>query len=599
MNKQFMILVSLPIMMALIAIMGLMNVLDVSANTALAPEITSVEVDASGVIIYDPDGSSNLVRTVFFNNSSAGHITTTITFNGTPTLELTASAAFDQPETTFTFDMGTPPFSQEISYTVTTGGSSQPKVTYAVAENAAQTDTAIITYRRDIEAPTTNVTTNLSDVITDPILMLQGTVADARSGVFTVEVNIDGQPLTVILDTVSPPVLNSDWSADWDVPTTDRMDVDLTYQATDNVNNTETLQMDTITIDNVAQVPQPVMVTYENNLLTAQWSNSVSDIVSYDVEIRDSQSLIVLAESTLTTSVTTAVSCGQAYQVRVRAHDEVGNVSNWSMPVNSAVVPCSIYLPLMRIPFFSGGEMQLSSSRFAGITSFIPEVTANFSQIQFVSPPTDMRLWLEGDTEPTTWVPYQVTGYAVALDENQIGEQTVRARFRAGQSTSSVKTAVVFYIPNGDFATNDLSDWMISGGLPTAVTNGVLRLGDPNSACASSPPGLAAAAFDLDIPANSNYQLHIEAVITTYDQLPDPTVGVYDAFEVFIDGNLIERYGNPHPPLSCANLRTVSVQEAYALQSYTGETEIRFENHRRFDNFYNTYTDINRVYVDK
>ena len=89
----------------------------------------------------------------------------------------------------------------------------------------------------------------------------------------------------------------------------------------------------------------------------------------------------------------------QAQEIAVKCVEEIDGIGSLGWR-------CSLRRK-MRIPFFIDGNMQLGSNRFAGITSFIPEVTVNFSQMQFSPTPNEMRVWLEGESAPATWVPYQ------------------------------------------------------------------------------------------------------------------------------------------------------------------------------------------------
>ncbi|MCP4362306.1 MAG: hypothetical protein GY796_30230, partial [Chloroflexi bacterium] len=148
---------------------------------------------------------------------------------------------------------------------------------------------------------------------------------------------------------------------------------------------------------------------------------------------------------------------------------------------------------------------------------------------------------------------------------------------------------------------NSLADWVTSGGLSAAIVNGNLRLGDSTSSCTNSPPGVATAVINLDMPTDSGYKLYIDAIMTTYDQLPDPSEDKFDAFEVSLDGSFVQRFGNPDSPLNCNTERTVIINPSFSLDTYVGSsaTEVRFDNYRRFDNFYNTYTDINKIYIGK
>ena len=43
----------------------------------------------------------------------------------------------------------------------------------------------------------------------------------------------------------------------------------------------------------------------------------------------------------------------------------------------------------------------------------------------------------------------------------------------------------------------------------------------------------------------------------------------------------------------------MDLDKGYDLQPYAGAVILRLENHGRFDNYYNTYTDIQQVWVEQ
>ncbi len=251
------------------------------------------------------------------------------------------------------------------------------------------------------------------------------------------------------------------------------------------------------------------------------------------------------------------------------------------------------------------GSFNISSARLAGITTFIQDVTVKFSTLTFPTFPVlpdEMRIWRSDQNEPTTWANYNEEGTLTL--SNAIGLQTVYARFHwAGVTNPSNRVeASIFYIPNGDFAGGvDIlqnSGWVLtSNTLPYSVAGGKLILGSPAYGCTNVPIGDAQANFALNIPANSNYKLYVDADVYTYDQLPNPNLAVYDAFEVHIDSS-VTRFGNQASPLNCQTERIVSVLGPFSLQAYSGVTTISLRNYSRFDNFYNTYTVIEAVWVD-
>lgn len=261
-----------------------------------------------------------------------------------------------------------------------------------------------------------------------------------------------------------------------------------------------------------------------------------------------------------------------------------------------------IFLPLLARPM--QGDISFSADRFHGLTSFIPEVTVDFSTLNFgENKPDEMRIWLASESEPDTWITY-TDEHTQSLNNSLSGGQQVKARFRYGSMETPLVSGTVFYMPNGDFEEKNLSsDWIVSQeGLPVSIDGGKVQLGDPDIDCRDIPsPAMAGLSIDLQMPDSGDYVLHMNATVYTYDQLPDPSDSTFDAFEVHLNGN-VTRHGNPESGINCSTKRTVSVvgpeDGAWLLQ--TGQTQyLSLQNHSRFDNFYNTYTLIDQIWIDK
>ena len=174
-----------------------------------------------------------------------------------------------------------------------------------------------------------------------------------------------------------------------------------------------------------------------------------------------------------------------------------------------------------------------------------------------------------------------------------------------------------FYIPNGDFPeeTNlasleplgweffypfgQESDYI---GSKKVHTTHFLRLGkEPSSpTCAEAATSSAIASLALQMPPHSDYKLYIDGVVRTQDQNPSNTA-TYDAFEIFINGHLIQRYSNQEPPIICSNpvWREIVVEAEIPLHNYTGQIILSMENHLRYDDYFYTYTLIDKVWIDK
>ena len=135
-----------------------------SANTQAAPllgtgtdpEIRLITMTAD-IPHYDPENNDGINKTVYFSNSVGGVITMTFDISGTQTLTLTASAAFDEQERTYTSTSQM--WSQPVTYAVATTHTTQYNVAYTATNANNVTTTVAITYVRDSTAPTNVIIT--------------------------------------------------------------------------------------------------------------------------------------------------------------------------------------------------------------------------------------------------------------------------------------------------------------------------------------------------------------------------------------------------------------------------------------------------------
>ena len=141
--------------------------------------------------------------------------------------------------------------------------------------------------------------------------------------------------------------------------------------------------------------------------------------------------------------------------------------------------------------------------------------------------------------------------------------------------------------------------------MQVSVNEGQLALGRGDVSCRNMPfPAAAIAQINLLIPENHQYALFINGVINTHDETPTANDVNFDAFEVHIDRQ-VNRIPTPFGgQLSCDNLRIIDINSTegnnrFPLSQFSGETEISLQNHSRFDEFYNTYTHINMIWIDE
>ncbi len=539
---------------------------------------------------------------VYFNPSNGGVITAVVHISGTTPLTFTTAPAFNRPGEVFTYTSS--PASPELSYTVANNSGSQLGITYTVV-NSYGLSTETINYIRDITTPVTVMTTTYG-VITSNIsspLLLAGTVSDAGSGIGKVRINPAGAGyVDAVLGDTGDHITNTTWSYQWPIPSANGTSYQFQYRGVDNLGLTEDTQAQAIIVDNVAPpIPGTPTITVQGTTLHIVWGNSTG-AVGYRLTLYEGNDVITVDRATTTYDYVGTI--GESYSAKVEAYDNVHNYSA-STPTSNQVFLGRIFMPLLSWPIAGysdvTGSFNISSARLAGITTFIQDVTVNFSTLTFFPvPPDEMRIWRSDQNEPTTWANYNEEGTLTL--SNAIGLQTVYARFHwAGVTNPSNRVeASIFYIPNGDFAGGvDIlqnSGWVLtSNTLPYSVAGGKLILGSPAYGCTNVPIGDAQANFALNIPANSNYKLYVDADVYTYDQLPDPNQAIYDAFEIHVGSN-VNRFGNPVAPIDCSILRTINVSASISLP--TGLTNISLRNVTRFDNLFNTYTEIDKVWVD-
>ncbi|MCP4356606.1 MAG: hypothetical protein GY796_01125, partial [Chloroflexi bacterium] len=434
-------------------------------------------------------------------------------------------AAVNSNPLTITLDNTTDPITQSgwsASWSVppnTDGGSYN--LEYWSEDNVDNIEgTQSVMFEVDNVPPQITLSTTVPALITSSFsspLMLTGFVQDGRGITLTkgVTVSIDSSPLTVVLANQTPPIQQSDWSADWPVPAmTDGVLFKLAYGGKDDAGNTAAPSSQTFLVDNYVPDPLNPTLAIVNSTAMVSWGMSAADVAKYQVQVQNDDGATISDQIVTDTSLTLPVECGHTYQALIRAFDQVGNVSGWATTAMSNVINCQIFLPMVvyQITLIANGDITIDSARFAGATSYIPAVTLDFSSITFSQTPTEMRIWRADQPVPNTWVVYQETGNTLTLNDQTLGLQEINAQFRRpGFSEAAVTTTPVFYIPNGDFNDNSLADWVTSGGLPAAIVNGNLRLGDSTSSCTNSPPGVATAVINLDMPTDSGYKLYIDA----------------------------------------------------------------------------------------
>lgn len=339
---------------------------------------------------------------------------------------------------------------------------------------------------------------------------------------------------------------------------------------------------------------------------TVSWSatDAISGIAAYSLDYQraDQDWTPWLTETTKTADLFTGER-GYTYTIRVRASDYAGNWSPW-VTSTTQIISYTLYLPVTTTPPpVPVGSLTINSSRRQDITTFTRNVTLSLSATEN---PTHVRIWEAGTSEPTTWEPYAVTKPRTLSPGN--GLKTINVRYQ-GQlgGISPIVSQSIFLLQNGDFQ-DGLNGWPVSatGGLEFGIVNNKLRLGKDTYACNGGVPvGYARAQLTLTIPQTPGYELRFSYKVHTQDQLGGADNGRYDSFDVHINTPEppdVWRTGNSTQSANCPNWFTVSSPAGghpVSLDPYSGQITIYFTNWSRADGWYNTYTDLERVWVVK
>lgn len=564
------------------------------------PMIQAVEVSAT-LPIHDPSPISDTSRTVYFNNQISGILTVSLYISGTPPLTLTVSPVFNQNglvTSTQTFSWFVP-----ITYGVAVTDGSYVDVHYTVINTDGITSTAVISYLQDITPPQITITSPQSvlSMTSGNGMILMGTAVDDGAGLDKIVVVVNGVPLTI---TSLPPI----WQGEWLIPLANREVFTITAIATDHLGITGTPATSTFLLDNVPPtsiITAPLQIT--NHPFTLTWSgtdgNNPLAVNPFIVQYRRNDDppdtwTAWYTRTALTEALFETADPGYSYTFRVVAVDQAGNTSLWQT-ATTQVDFYRMYLPAIIKPPLRG-SIHISAARSHDITVFTTSVTL---QLTVSQQPAEMKLWNGTiQEEPSEgWISFTPHYSWVLPNSEENGVRTVNVRFRTanGNGESEVITADVYYLKNGDFA-EGTTGWIVEDhGLGYSVLNGNLRLGSSSYDCLNMPYDVwTEASLILNVPVEPGFTFHFQYTIYTQDQLPDPMITFYDAFEVYLNDTFYLRDGNPDAPISCSNLRILPRQETADLDAFGGQPLlVRFENHSRFDQFYNTYTDIEEVWV--
>jgi len=231
-----------------------------SAGTGDDPHIRAITVTAS-LPISDTHPGDGISKTVYFNNFVPGVISLTFEISGTPTLTLTAGAAFGDAAQTYTST--TTPCLREVTYTVETGDGNYSGVGYTTINTNGLQTTVAITYVRDITAPTVHIFHPPTGFFTGTRLVITGTADDGvGAGVQSVRVTTGTTWATAIGRT--------SWAYTTTLPSANSEVYTISARAEDWMGAASSLTTKVITVDNIAPA-NPAVVTTTNGTVTGTW----------------------------------------------------------------------------------------------------------------------------------------------------------------------------------------------------------------------------------------------------------------------------------------------------------------------------------------
>ena len=345
-------------------------------------------------------------------------------------------------------------------------------------------------------------------------------------------------------------------------------------------------------------------------------NDSLSGVATYDIDYkRNDQATWTswVAETTNTSGIFTGER-GYTYTLRVQARDNVSNVSVPDVSVTrieNLPPPPDVYLPLVLnhapVPTVSWTSNPASPLRKQGITAFTRNIMLQFNS---ATPPSQTNI---RETGAGTWVTYNANLPWQLSDEN--GLKTLIIDFKwAGGQVATVQLEI-YLLQNGDFRDGITTGWVVTGGLEADIIPNInqpfLRLGSANYSCYNGVPftEVAQAELLLSVPPLSvgEYELNFEYEVHTQDKLGGTDDGLYDSFDVNVfpssaPNTRIWRTGNSNNPATCTVYYMVSLEGgfSYLLNNYAGQSiTVSFENWSRYDGYYNTYTDLKKVWVEK
>ena len=434
------------------------------------------------------------------------------------------------------------------------------------------------------------------------------------------------------------------YTYEWNLPSEDYVSHTIISRARDAYGRVGRSAPVTVHVDTVAPTLWLTLPTYTENVTfpvawrVADGSGEVSYTLAYQRDDDLTQwtawpsgtgYLTQTGEMSDTFTVTPqTVDEGHTYHFRLRAYDKGHNTSAITESVR--VGKRRVYLPLVLRnypPRFDYVNLTIDGPRNY---TYDAEITVNLSA--GVIGDRIQRIGLRNEGE-TAWAIQSVVSDTTIdqsfpwtlSDATQL--HTIEAIAFGETITSAIASASVYYVPNGGFEQVGLANWTITTNkLPASRVNAtvghpgstgaaegsfMLLLGDPTYPYNDVPLGHASAAHTFDVPASGNGntpRLVFKYIIWTQDKSTNEN---YDRFEVYVNDVLVFADGNQNAGLapdkwwrvpSPQNPRD-GVTSGWAtgsidLSGYAGqEITVSFQNHSRYDNWYNTYTYVDDVHI--
>ena len=427
-----------------------------NAGTGADPAIEAITVSAN-LSISDTCPNDGITKTVYFNNAVPGIITLTFEISGTPTLTLTAGAAFGDPAQILTSSNAS--WSPMVTYGVETGGGDYAGVAYTATNTDGVQTTIAITYLRDVAAPTASISSPPSGYFTATQLLITGTATDdGGAGVRQIQVMTNTTWATAAGTT--------NWAYTTTVPITDGRLYTLSARAEDYLGIIQSpAATRVITVDNVRPA-NPVFITTTNGTVTGTWMTTSTVPVTWNL-VTDGSGVIYYY--TWTTISTTAVGAGVSFTTsppvrgtnlsegdnwfHLRTRDGAGNWTTDTLHLGPFKV--DTVLPTVVISMPASGAVLTTVLPSIPITGTAEDAMSGVSVVEVMTG----TVWVTA-VGTNTW------GYTWSLPiaDDVVYTLTARATDAAdlGSTSDSVTVTVDTVAPTATLPTPDRGPWMTS-----------------------------------------------------------------------------------------------------------------------------------------